>query len=232
MKYKADILFEDKSVIVCYKPSGIAVQTQKNSAQDMVSILRNYRNQKNEDPDIFLIHRLDQPVEGIMVFGKTKKAASVLSAQLSRNSIDKYYLAVTDHIVTEPKGQLKDYLLRDGKTNTSKVVPKGTEHAKLATLSYHCVAEDFGKSLVAIHLETGRHHQIRVQMANAGYPLYGDKKYNENAKEEYHPVALCSVYLKFTHPTSKKDMEFSYFPKNKIFHNFRINQNVNDILFT
>ncbi|MFP3155783.1 RluA family pseudouridine synthase [Lachnospiraceae bacterium ZAX-1] len=224
-----DILYEDGDIIVCHKQSGIPVQTPKSGQMDMVSLLKNYRAGRNEVPEIFLIHRLDQPVEGVMVFAKAKGSADDLNRQLQRNRMDKYYWAVTDIHLEEPTGVRKDYLLKNGKTNTSSVVPSNTVGAKRAELSYRVVAQNEKQDLVEICLETGRHHQIRVQMAHFGYPILGDKKYNPNCKETYEPIALCSVRLSFLHPKSKKKMEFHINPKGEIFKGFEIKNSTKDI---
>ncbi len=206
-----NILYEDSSVLVCVKPAGLPVQTAAPGRMDLVSKLKNYRVQKGESPYIGLIHRLDQPVRGVMLFAKTKKAAAALSRQVSSRQIGKEYLAVV--CGTLPlNGELHDYLLRDGKTNTSRVVPENTPGAKEALLSYRVLRTDSktGRSLVHIYLHTGRHHQIRVQFAHAGFPLYADTKYGQPLPGGvYCPVALCSFKIRFTHPDSGKEMTFA-----------------------
>lgn len=231
-----EILQEDNHIIVLRKPAKIPVQSSRIGVKDMVSMLKNYLFEKNPDqgePYLGVIHRLDQPVEGILVFAKTPFAAKELSRQLQAGSMDKYYLAVicNDHeeelegkIVKGKikEGYLEDYLLKDGRNNISKVVPKGTPNSKLAKLSYKVLVREEKKSLVEIELLTGRHHQIRVQMANAGMPLWGDTKYNaafsHNAK--WTQIGLCSYKLRITHPKSKKVMEFSVKPNGEIFKKF------------
>lgn len=228
MKIKIpDILYEDAAVIVCRKEAGVPVQTARAGQTDMVSLLKNYRVKKKEDPYIGLIHRLDQPVEGIMVFAKTKKAAADLSSQVSNRSVEKQYLAVLSGIPDEKKGELRDFLLRDGKTNTSCVVQEGTQGAKEARLSYEIlkINQEKGCSLARIKLHTGRHHQIRVQFAHAGFPLYADAKYGMPLPHgEYCPVALCSCKIGFVHPITRKSMEFEIEPKGKGFREyFKVN---------
>lgn len=213
------IIYEDEAIVVCHKLSGITVQTPKAGQQDMVSLLRNYYTRKKENNQIFVVHRLDQPVEGVMVFARTKEAAAKLSRQVQERQMDKKYLAVVQGIWEEKSGVLENYLLRDGRTNTSKVVPKGTTGAKMARLSYEVEQEIDGDSLVRIQLETGRHHQIRVQMAYAGHPLEGDKKYNPNCPSGYQPIGLCSVSTAFVHPTTGKRMEYTVKPQGSVFKN-------------
>lgn len=217
MEKKLQVIYEDAEIVVCHKAAGIPVQTPKPGQQDMVSLLRNYFAGKKEPSDIFLIHRLDQPVEGIMVFARTRKAAAELSRQVKEKSMDKYYLAVIQGIPSQQSGILEHYLLRDGRSNTSRVTAKETPGAKKAVLSYE-VKEVFQENaLVQIKLETGRHHQIRVQMAEIGHPLVGDKKYNPQCRAEYQPIGLCSVKTAFRHPKTGKNMEFSVIPEGMVF---------------
>ena len=218
------IIFEDKELVVCHKMPGIPVQTAKAGQKDMVSMLRNYFADKKESSDVFIIRRLDQPVEGIMVFAKDQQTAAILSRQVQEKTVEKEYLALAEGIFPEPSGILEDFLLRDGKTNTSQVVPKGTKGAKSAKLFYEVkktISEtdlsDGPVSLVSIRLDTGRHHQIRVQMAHAGHPLLGDKKYNKNCPPGYLPVGLCSVRTSFHHPTTGESVEFTVQPTGKLF---------------
>lgn len=204
------ILYEDDSVLVCRKPAGVAVQTKKLGQADMESILKNYRAGKGESPCICIVHRLDQPVEGVMVFAKTKEAAAALSRQIAAKMADKYYYAMTDGVPERRKGILEDYLLRDGKTNTSSVVARGTPEAKRAELSYEVLEVKGGRAILRIKLETGRHHQIRVQLANAGWPIVGDRKYNfkENIRPSGMPLALCSYKIGIKHPDNHRKLEF------------------------
>lgn len=204
------ILYEDEAIIVCVKEAGVATQTKQIGQKDMESMLRTYRMQKGEPSYIGVVHRLDQPVSGVMVFAKTKEAAADLSRQIATKAADKYYYAVTDGVPDKKKGTLEDYLLRDGRANLSKAVSGKTVGAKRAELSYEVLEQNAGNALVRIKLATGRHHQIRVQMAHAGCPLVGDRKYNfkENMKPGNGQLALCSYKLAFVHPTTKKKLEF------------------------
>lgn len=204
------ILFEDDAVIVCIKEAGVATQTKKLGQKDMESLLKNYRAGKGETPYIGVIHRLDQPVAGVMVFAKTKEAAADLNRQVAKRATDKYYYAVTDGVPVPVRATLEDYLVRDGKTNTSRVTVKGAADAKRAELSYEVMEQNGKQALVRIKLETGRHHQIRVQMSHAGYPLVGDKKYNfkENMQTVSRGLCLCSYQISFKHPVSHRKMDF------------------------
>ena len=155
-----------------------------------------------------------------MVFAKTKQAAAKLSGQVSSRSMEKEYLAVTEGIPQPSEGELCDWLLRNGRTNTSQVVEPGTPQAKDAKLRYQVeqTDEEQQKALVHIWLHTGRHHQIRVQFAHAGYPLMGDTKYGREAVAgRYCPVALCSCRIAFIHPVTGKEMEFTIRPKGNVF---------------
>ena len=216
---KCDILFEDEQVLVCYKPAGLATQTAKLGEQDMVSMLKNYL----KGTYVGLIHRLDQPVEGLLVFAKTPFAAKELSKGLQGAGFGKYYKAVLWGVPKEQKATLENYLAKDGKTNTSRVCSMSEKDAKKAVLAYEVVGEgrDDGKdiSLVKVKLETGRHHQIRVQMANMGCPIWGDAKYNNQPVQDrrYRQIALCAYRLEFIHPKTKKTMEFEIEPKGEGF---------------
>ena len=206
-------------------PAGLAVQSAKMGQQDMVSLLKNYRAMKKEEPYIGLVHRLDQPVEGVMVFAKSKQAAANLSKQISEKQTDKYYYAVVCGKPKEKQANLVDYLCKDGKKNTSGVVTKETVGAKRAELFYEVVEEKEDKALLRIELKTGRHHQIRVQLSHMGCPIYGDSKYNKFYEEEkrgYMPLALCAYKIAFFHPKNRKKMEFQIQPEGEGFLEFRI----------
>lgn len=222
------ILFEDAEIIVCYKPSGVPTQTSRVGMPDMVSLLKNYlykKQKEKREPYVAVIHRLDQTVEGILVFAKTPFAAKALNQQMQRDGFGKYYQAVLCGTPREKKGRLENYLVKDAKTNTSRVCDASEKNAKKAVLFYEVlktVGEDNfceAKSLVKIKLETGRHHQIRVQMANIGCAIWGDTKYNVLEKENktWKQIALCAYRLEFFHPKTKKNMEFEIEPKGEGF---------------
>lgn len=212
------IVYEDDSVIICQKSAGISVETAKIGEVDMVSQLRNYRNETEKNSYIGVIHRLDQPVEGVMVFAKTPSAAASLSKAVSQNEMKKYYLAVLCGVTATKEKRLTDYLLKNGRTNISTVVKKEAAQAKKSELKFRILDTKEGLSLAEIELFTGRHHQIRVQMANANLPLWGDVKYNkEFANQRRVALALCAYKLSFIHPVTKKSLTFQVESVNEIF---------------
>lgn len=221
------ILYEDKEILVCHKPGGIAVQNSRMGSMDMESALKNYLYAKNcsDVPWLGVIHRLDQPVEGAIVFAKTPQAAAKLNQQLTKGGFGKIYLAVTDQCCSE-EGTLTDYLLKDGRKNMSAVVSEKTKGAKKAVLEYEFIEKipdertsSGFRYLIKIKLDTGRHHQIRVQMCHSGMPLIGDRKYNPTDKSGLS-LGLCSVYLCFCHPKTGKKMAFSVRPDGAAFEGF------------
>ena len=216
-----NIIFEDEQILVVKKDAGIPVQAGKMRIMDLQGLIKNElykRNRKGGEPYLGLIHRLDQPVEGVMVFAKTPFAAGALSEQVTDGRMKKHYLALLCGKPSEDSGKLVDYLLKDGRTNTSSVVGVNTKDAKRSELNYKVLRREEEKTLVEVELLTGRHHQIRVQMANAGWPLYGDTKYNpafQDTKEQVQ-TALCAYKLSFVHPKTKKVMEFRIEPDNSM----------------
>lgn len=218
------IMFEDEHIIVCYKPAGIPTQTSKLGEQDMVSLLKNYLYRKNQQqPYIAVIHRLDQPVEGLLVFAKTPFSAKELNKGLQGAGFGKYYKAVLWGIPENASDTLENYLVKDGKTNTSRICERFEKNSKKAILTYELLetGKDIEKdvSLVKIKLETGRHHQIRVQMANMGHPIWGDAKYNTAPLQDrrFRQIALCAYKLEFVHPKTKRPMEFEIEPEGEGF---------------
>ena len=222
------ILYEDKDILVCHKPAGVAVQSARFGMADMESSLKNHLALKTPGkmPYLGIIHRLDQPVEGVLVFAKTPKAAAELNRQITSKTVTKEYLAVTAQLPEEKQGHLEDYLKKDNRTNSSSVVTPKTPGAKKASLDYSIQEEikdertATGKRiLVKIILDTGRHHQIRVQLSHEGIPLLGDRKYNPSG-EKGTSLGLCSSCLEFKHPRTGKMMKFETEPQGSAFLDF------------
>lgn len=208
-----NILFEDKHILICVKPAGIPVQTRSFGTPDMESLLKNHLAANGaKQPYLAVIHRLDQPVSGILVFGKTKEAAARLNDKMQKDGFSKYYQAVLCGALSPENGTLTNYLIKDGHTNMSRIGRQREKDAKLAELSYETIAFSPKRNLsvVKIKLKTGRHHQIRVQMAGAGAPIWGDNKYNPEYinKRGYFPIALCAYRLELAHPISGKPLSF------------------------
>lgn len=217
-----NILFEDQSIIVAEKPAGLESQATRKLEPDMVSEIKKHihklstaRSGKTEEPYVGVIHRLDKPVGGIMVYAKTKEAAASLSKQVQDRSMKKTYLSIICGKPVDNVGNYVDYLLKDGKNNHTKIVEKGITGAKRSELEYKVLktAVISGKefSLVEIRLLTGRHHQIRVQMAGHGTPVAGDRKYGI-VDERQERLCLCAAGLSFFHPDTGKKLSFSIQP--------------------
>lgn len=224
---KVKILHEDNDIIVCIKPHGMPSQSDKSIDEDMVSYIKNYiyeRQETNEEPYVAITHRLDRPVVGVMVFAKNIEAAADLNRQIAEGSICKYYQAVLTGELPDWEGTLVDYMVYDKKNNISKIVPEGTEGAKLAELDYEVLdvyeTDEGILSYVLIRLITGRHHQIRAQVAARNAGIWGDTKYNskfKNTKKGYKQIGLYSTRLEFTHPTTKEHMIFKNEPEGDAF---------------
>ena len=207
-----NVIYEDNHIIVVEKPVNIPVQADDSKDLDFLSMIKKYIKDKYNKPGnvyVGLVHRLDRPVGGIMVFAKTSKAASRLSEQVRLNKIKKVYHAVIEGKPLK-EGHLEDYLLKDSKTNTTKVNKSG----KLSILDYKLISTVENLSLVKVFLKTGRSHQIRVQFSSRNLPLYGDQRYNKNAKVGQQ-LALYATSLSFEHPTTKENLTFELDLPNK-----------------
>lgn len=206
-----EIIYEDNHLLVVVKPQGIPVQKSESSDDDFQSILKDYLKKKYNKPgNVFLgiVHRLDQPVGGVMVFAKTSKAASRLSDQIRQNIWKKCYLAVVDGIPKEKKAVLEDYLVKNEATNEVSVSRKGDPKAKFARLYYETLESKNGRSLLKITLETGRAHQIRVQLSSRGLPIVNDHKYNKNSRN-IADIALWAYSVEIIHPVTKEKLVFT-----------------------
>lgn len=264
---KTKIIYEDKDVLVIHKPAGLATQTAKIGQADVVSELKNYlmlhskeakstkpisSKQQNREPYLGVIHRLDQPVEGLLVFAKSKETAAKLTAQLSKGTLNKEYYAVICGQPTTDRGELVDYMYKDANSHAQVVTGQQDKYpeAKRAVLQYklvknattmegNCaptgtvsVVTDDNEStaivysLMDIHIETGRFHQIRAQMAHAGMALLGDSKYGDEITMSksrelgIRNVALCAYKIDFPHPVTNKVLSFTVQPEGNGFSYF------------
>lgn len=214
MKIEPKIIYEDNHIIVVIKPYNISVQEDESKDIDMLTIIKEFikeRDKKAGNVFLGLVHRLDRPTGGVMVFAKTSKAASRLTEQLKKKELKKKYLLVVNGRPQIASNRLVTYLKKDSKTNTVSIAPKLEQGAKEAILEYHVMETKDKLSLIEVDLITGRSHQIRVQMAKQlNLPIYGDFKYGD--KEHAGNLALWAYELKFTHPVSKQDMKFRVAP--------------------
>lgn len=208
------IIYEDNHIIIVHKPAGLATQTSHIGQQDVVSELKNHL----KSPYLGIIHRLDQPVEGLLVFAKTKDAAAKLTKQLSAGTLNKQYYAVLCGKPSEDEGRLVDYLIKEG--NTGRIGQSEEAEAKKAILQYRIMKEiNKDCSLADIYIETGRFHQIRLQMSHAGCPILGDLKYGSEVSIELSRkygvknVALYAYSIQLQHPMTGKKLEYSFQPE-------------------
>ena len=213
MKNNLEILYEDNHIIVVVKPNNILSQSDNTNDIDMLTIIKDYIKEKYNKPGnvyLGLVHRLDRPVSGVMVFAKTSKAASRLSEQVRTHALKKKYMAIVyDNGTLKEQDTFIDYLYKDI-DNSSKVVDE--RKGKYAELSYSVITrdKDVNLTLVDIDLKTGRHHQIRVQFASRNHALYGDQRYGIQDKRQ---IALHAYQLEFNHPTTKEKLIFISKPK-------------------
>lgn len=226
---KLNVLFEDDYILVCEKPAGVPTQTAKISEKDMVSEVNNYLYIKNKRAGkkscpAFLIHRLDRPVRGILVFAKTKESASKLNEQIKKHTFNKRYYALVSGIVENyieaERVYLTDYIVKDSKNNKAIICSEYDENAKKAELYYTVVGgirpfqcENDEKlydenTLLDIDLITGRFHQIRCQLSNIGHPIVGDEKYGGNAIMSRNAICLIAYKVSFIHPVMGKQLTF------------------------
>ena len=200
------VLYEDNHLLVVDKPVNIPMQEDDSKDKDLLTLGKEYIKEKYAKPGnvyLGLVHRLDRPVGGVCVFARTSKAAARLSEQIRTKQFKKEYLAVVEDNGLDDKGHLEDYLLKDEKTNTVKVDSRG----KLAILDYEVLERKDNLALIRIKLETGRSHQIRVQFSSRNHPLWGDQRYNSNAKKGQQ-IALYAQKVELIHPTTKEKMTF------------------------
>lgn len=203
-----EVLYEDNHILVVLKPKGILSQADGTAKKDMLSLLKEYLKEKYHKPGnvyLGLVHRLDLFTSGIMVFAKTSKAASRLFMQVEQHVFQKKYLAIVEGIL-EGCQTITSRIKKNEKEKKSYIDPKG----KLAILTYTVLSTSSDKSLLDIHLETGRFHQIRCQLASIGHPLYGDVKYGSSHKISSNDFPLEAYYLSFYHPITKELLTFEH----------------------
>ncbi len=211
MMKELEVLYEDNHVIVVVKPKNVLSQSDRTGDVDLLSMVKEYIKEKYHKPGnvyVGLVHRLDRPVSGVMVFAKTSKAASRLSDQVRTKKMEKKYVAVVHGLIAQEQGTLIDYIAKQ-KDFSSKVTD--SEKGQYAELSYRVIDKNIDKNLTLLDilLNTGRHHQIRVQFASRGYPLYGDLRYG---KGNEGTLCLHAYSLSFYHPITKEKMTFVAFP--------------------
>lgn len=211
-----NVIYEDNHIIVVEKPVNIPSQGDKTGDIDLLNIVKEYIKEKYNKPGnvyLGLVHRLDRPVGGVMVFAKTSKAAARLSDQVRQKQFEKTYLTIVNGKMEKQKGSLEDYLLKDERNNKSKVVPEGTKNSKLALLDYEVLKydKDLDLSVLKIKLHTGRHHQIRVQLSSRNHSIYGDQKYGGRGHGKQ--ITLWAYNLQIFHPITNEKMTFKVLPQ-------------------
>ncbi len=205
-----DVLYEDNHLLVVVKPRNMPIMADESGDPDLQEALKAWLKEKYDKPgNVFLgiVHRLDRPVGGVMVFAKTSKAASRLSAQIRDQETGKIYRAVVHGVPAQPSDRLRDFLLKDDRTRNVSRVSQNTPGAKEALLDYEVLAHQNGMSMMRVKLQTGRPHQIRVQLAGIGHPIVGDARYGNNTEPGTGIALWCSV-MEIDHPVTGKRMRF------------------------
>ncbi|MFD2210484.1 RluA family pseudouridine synthase [Virgibacillus halophilus] len=211
------IIYEDNHLLIVEKPVNIPVQADKSGDMDLLTLLKQDLKERYQKPGnvyLGLVHRLDRPVGGVMVFAKTSKAASRMSDILRRQELKRTYMAVTRGKPDKKTATLIHHLAKDRRRNMVRVVNAKHKDAKKAALTYDMIGNKHGLGLLEIQLHTGRSHQIRVQLASIGCPLYGDQKYGQHVNKPGQQIALWAKQLTFEHPVRKEKMTFiAEFPR-------------------
>ncbi len=206
---KIPILFEDNHLLIVEKPVNMPVQEDRTKDLDLLSLLKEDLKKRYQKPGnvyLSLVHRLDRPVGGAIIFAKTSKAASRMANMLRKRELERIYLAVVRGNVVNKTDTLVHYLEKDRRKNKVSVVNRNNPSAKKAILHYHVLEQKENLTLMQIMLETGRSHQIRVQMKELGHPLYGDQLYGSNVNKAGQQIALWAYKLVFTHPVKKEEI--------------------------
>lgn len=227
---RPEILYEDPDMIAVVKPPGISTQPDKGRGEDLFTTVQNDLFDRGEagqqdsgtgEPYLAVINRLDRPVGGIVLFAKNQEMAAKLSDLIQDRQVEKYYQAVVTGTLPDLSGTFSDWMTADRKKNLAKVVPAGTKGARKAELDYEVLDEietdegDF--SLVLIHLRTGRHHQIRCQMAYHGCPVWGDQKYGHPGKKSHTTIGLYATRMEFIHPATGETILLHREPEGEAF---------------
>lgn len=208
MNYKFTVLYEDNHLLVVFKPSGICVQGAAIDEPSLLKDAKDYIKKKYNKPgDVYLapVHRLDKYVSGVVLFARTSKAAARISKQIKDKKMVKTYIALVDGIPPKEK-TLIDYIDRDG---SKSFITRNKTKGKEAILDYKVTKHNNSTALLKINLQTGRHHQIRLQLSNLGFPIIGDCKYGSLVPFKNKAIALHANSLKVTHPTTKELMTFT-----------------------
>lgn len=210
-----DVIYEDNQIIVVVKPQNIPTQEDKTGDKDMLTMVKEYVKEKYNKPGnvfIGLVHRLDRPTGGVMVFARNSKSADRLCEQIRDKTFEKTYFTVVKGTPKQKKQELTDFIKKDLRENKASIVPMSVEGAKKSVLTYELLdtKEDF--SLLKVNIETGRSHQIRLQLSNINLPIYGDAKYGKVDGKATTNLALWAGKISFKHPTEDKIMTFKVFP--------------------
>jgi 23S rRNA pseudouridine1911/1915/1917 synthase len=210
------ILFEDNHLLVVVKPHGQPVQGDDSGDLALLDELKAFLKDRDHKPgNVFLglVHRLDRPVGGVMVFAKTSKAASRLSTQFAGRSVKKVYVATgktVEGLEIPSEGEVRQWLLKNKETNVVRVVGEGLRDAQLAVTQYQVLTRwPDGRIKIELHPETGRSHQLRLAMVTLGAPIMGDVKYGGEKWDRPEAIDLTAVSLTFTHPVTHETLEFS-----------------------
>lgn len=218
------VLYEDNHIIVINKAAGEIVQGDKTGDQSLCDTMKAYLKEKYAKPgNVFvgLPHRLDRPVSGVVVLAKTSKALERLNTMFRDGNVKKIYWAITKERPAESEGELKSWILRNEKMNKSFCYPKEVKGSKNALLYYRHIAESQNYNLIEVELKTGRHHQIRCQLASIGCPIKGDLKYGAKRSNPDGSISLHARYVEFIHPVSKELIQVTApVPDNKLWLSF------------
>ncbi len=225
-----NIIHEDKHILCLVKPQGIPSQSDKTEDEDLMSQSLKYLSTKEENPYLGLIHRLDRPVGGVIIFAKNEFSNKELSKQVQLRQTNKEYLTVVCGKPEKESGILENYIKKLKTINMSKITTSDDKNSKPAKLEYEILGiketEEYGTlTLLKVKLHTGRHHQIRLQLSNAGMPIWGDNKYNKifMKKKEFTYIALWAYKFGFKHPKTKIYTEFTSLPNSYPFTLYNIN---------